>query len=211
MSINKKPIRSYKDIVHIMIDVETTGLSPQTGRIWQLGAVALIQHNEIATGNFAGTSIPIPSKYGFQRTINPSQLMSEPSTVEWQRKSNAANWTDALSINPEYGEAYLHNAVLPDFIAWVRGWKATEVKFWCQGTDFDFPFLEAAFKEAGLTPPWTYRQKYDLRTLRNLLAPSVKEPEGTVTQHNAFADALYQLERLDSILWYLGQTRGIKL
>lgn len=202
----------YVHALHIMVDVETTGLTPQEGEIWQLGAVALLQHTLKETGEALGTSL---ISEHFVYTINPSELLSNKDTVAWQKQYNQGNWEAACTLCTGYKD--LLQEGLPKFIDWLKSIRGAHtnptrnIRFWCQGTDFDFPFLEKAFKQAGVITPWGYRDKYDLRTLRNLLSASVKEKEGKITAHDALEDAKYQAERLAACLDYLGLTRGVAL
>ena len=198
--------------VHIMLDVETTGLTPETGAIWQLGAVAVIQRTEKGSGKPAGASIVRPDKYGFEYSVQPHTVgigRYNMDTVEWQCTNNATNWTEASKTGKTYTE-FLDSGLIK-FHQWL--WKMEQYSdfdeieaYWAQGADFDFSFLRSAYSEARLIPMWEYHQIRDLRTLRKVI--SLPEPEAT-NPHNALADATWQAERLADIFNYLTE-RGIQ-
>lgn len=197
--------------VHIMLDVETTGLTPETGAIWQLGAVAVIQHTEKDSGKPAGASLVRADKYGFEYTLNPwtvtSYLLNE-KTIVWQQCNNSVNWEAAEKSNNTY--QHFLSAGLLEFHQWL--WKMEQHStfgeieaYWAQGSDFDFGFLRSAYAEARLSPMWEYHQIRDLRTLRKVLPL----PELVKTNpHNALADATWQAESLAHIFNYLTE-KGI--
>lgn len=187
--------------VHIVLDVETTALTPAKGAIWQLGAVAVIQHSG------GGASVMLPDRHGFEYTVKPHTVGTgryDRDTVVWQFRENEVNWTEASKNGKNYSE--LLKEGLWRFGEWgysatQRGTDKDDYLIWTQGTDFDIPFLAATYEEADILPPWKYNQVRDLRTLRNLF-PSVPEPTNS-NPHNALADAYHQAQCLANIFNYL--------
>lgn len=174
-----------KETIHIMLDVETTGLNPYKHRIWQLGVAKYD---------------PIEGFEYTEWTINPSQFVEaghfELDTVDWQGKQNRANWEEAKTIDPVYGEAWLVERMATYIQRRLVPGIRTEL--WSKGS-FDFNFLHAAAERAdlGLLLPWGFRQENDLRTLCNVLNSAVPKFDGA---HRAGKDAWHQLEHLMNLL-----------
>lgn len=177
--------RPTKPTIHVMLDVETTGLDPKSHRIWQIGGVAS-----------KATTSPL------YVTCNPNQFLDaaayDPCTIQWQQDKNAENWTKALGITSLNTESDLIHSL----IEFVEGLKSPDHKlqFWSKGA-FDFQFLKAAADRAGVTLPWSFRQENDLRTLCNIFELPVLIPYGA---HDALQDAKHQLDHLINLLNIMG-------
>ena len=65
-----------------------------------------------------------------------------------------------------------------------------DVRVWGNGSDFDNVLLIAAFKAAGITLGWKFRNNRCFRTIKNLT--KVPEPVRAGTYHNALDDAKHQ-------------------
>lgn len=183
-----------KQIIEVMVDTETTDVKYTAG-VWQIGAVRTVLPEEIPD------DIPL----SFIRTLNPKGMMlrnptltSDKETINWQEQANSNNWAAALELTGDHlGRA------LCEFTDWLYAIKElaqfynAEVRFWCKGTNFDFPILENAYKSFKLPAPWHYWQLNDLRTLCNVLQSPVPSFVGA---HDALEDADHQLLHLNNLL-----------
>lgn len=74
-----------------------------------------------------------------------------------------------------------------------------EMELWAKGTDFDIPILLDALASYGINPPFPYRNKSDLRTLKKY-HPEVHIPFANQQEHNALEDAIFQANQAVWIL-----------
>lgn len=84
---------------------------------------------------------------------------------------------------------------------WLDWGKVDEV--WANGTDFDFPILDNAYRACGAgSTPWAYFKSRDYRTVRKMYPRELVndltiEPE---VEHDALSDALAQTYTLQALL-----------
>ncbi len=72
---------------------------------------------------------------------------------------------------------------------------------WANGTDFDIPMLKFRFESQKFTTPWKYNAVRDCRTVFKLFERSVNLDHLACTEkHNALADAVYQVQKLQCVL-----------
>jgi exodeoxyribonuclease VIII len=71
---------------------------------------------------------------------------------------------------------------------------------WSQGSDFDFPILETAFEKCGIETPWAFWEKRDARTITALFPERCKHIPKPPNAHDAAADVLYQVRRVQASL-----------
>jgi len=164
----------------IMVDIETLGTKPGC-IVLTIGAALFVPQ----TGEVKSTFY---EKISFKDSVLRG-LVVEPDTYTytwWQKQDEEAR-KEAFS-----GEKNLADVALA-FEQWVRSHKGVR-DFWCQGTDFDYPIWEAAFKRASIANfPVKFYQKRDTRTVYSVagLDPAMIKREGTY--HNALDDVLYQV------------------
>lgn len=167
-----------REQVHVMVDIETTGLNPADSGIWQIGACVVTD--------------PINQ---FEATLNPSLYIEqgryEEVTVQWQGKQNLVNWNHAMDLSSPANAQY---QLLRGFLSWIYEVKPDWI--WSKGS-FDFHHLHAGFKDCDLEAPWKYWQELDLRTICTFLNMPVPTVVGA---HNALTDAQAQAFHLDCIL-----------
>ena len=172
----------------IMVDIETLGTQPGCV-ILSIGAV---EFNDKGLGK------------EFYVQISPESctdwgLKIEPRTVMWWLEQNEAarkTLTDGKR-NPLEAALTALNAAFK--------WKDQPV--WCNGANFDFPILEAAYAALGWQAPWAYWSTNDYRTLKNIVPRDVYNASKGEAQikHNALADAMAQAETAIQLLSWVNR------
>lgn len=155
-----------------MIDIETLSLDTDAV-ILSIGAVAFDRN---IIGDTFERSINISSNLDHDRSI-------EGDTLEWWLQQDTEA-TDVLVGGKDLEPA------LVEFVTWYDEIGFDEV--WANSPSFDCTKLEHAFDSLGLETPWTYDEKRDYRTLRNLPLDVDPDVDFDGTEHNALDDALYQ-------------------
>lgn len=169
-----------------MVDIETYDTAV-TAKIVEIAAV-IVRLNEDGTlssedVNYWSIGIAADSQDNV-RTVSPETLL-------WWNKQGGIERHSSYMHSLQYG--------LFDFV----GWLASEVEFmetiqfWSKG-NFDFPILEHAMKQNGVSVPWKYWQLMDLRTAQALV-PSVI-PAVADIPHVAISDCFAQTKTLAEIL-----------
>lgn len=162
----------------IMVDIETLGTKPGC-IVLTVGAALFVPQ----TGEVKSTFY---ERIAFEDSVLRG-LVVEPDTYAWWQKQDEEARKEAFS-----GEKNLSEVALA-FEQWVRSHKGVQ-DFWCQGTDFDYPIWEAAFKRGSIANfPVKFYQKRDTRTVYSVAGfdPAMLTREGTY--HNALDDTLHQI------------------
>lgn len=158
-------------MVDIMVDLETWGTTPGS----DLRSIGAVVFNPEAGTLGAEFYINVTGGDGFG-------LTRDPSTVEWWSQQS----DEAQSVLEQ--DVYHIKAALARLADW---WDAQKgVRFWANGSHFDFVLLEAAFRAIGINPPWTYRAPRDCKTIWDAAGGIDLPFEGT--PHNALDDAKHQ-------------------
>lgn len=166
-------------MTHIMVDLETWGLTPGSD-IRSIGAVVFD---------------PVAGTLGDEFYVNVVSgntlgLTRDPDTEKWWLDQSASA-QDALAVKPVNIAVGL--ARFGDWLDWLPGGACApgpELRLWAHGSHFDEPILAAAYRAAKMTCPWHYRAPRDTRTIYEA-AGGVDLPfEGT--PHNALHDAKHQ-------------------
>lgn len=178
----------------IMIDIETLGTS-HNSVILSIGAV---EFNNRKLGQELYLEIDAEDcvAHGLQIDV---------TTVFWWFKQSEAARQSIL----ERGCLPLKTCLVTLIKAF--NWKDQEV--WCNGTSFDFPILENAFKACGLEAPWDFWMMRDFRTLKNIMPRTVQKAHAVVPvlAHHALEDAKAQALMTISLLDYLGGNSATKV
>lgn len=171
----------------IMVDLETLGPTPGSVVV-SIGAVA-----------FDPKSNALGSQ--FYAVINPASAQAAGLTIDgetvlwWMDKSDAAR--AALTNGPTFGL----RETLISFSTW---WQQHEgVRFWGHGANFDDPVLAAAYRAAGLKPPWRYSNSRCTRTVFDMAGSSGPDRAAGV-HHNALDDAIAQAVAVQAAYEKLG-------
>jgi len=170
----------------LMIDTETMGLPPD-GALLSIGAVFF----DMKTCTLGPT---------FYRAINLATAVRDggtitPGTVLWwlgqsQQARDAVRFggIDIRNAMAEFSEFITDNSTLKT------------VRPYGNGASFDLTIIDCAYKNAGLTRPWSPFKERCFRTIRNLYPQVEYNPDDKGTgAHNALADAVFQAQHLFKI------------
>lgn len=138
----------------LFLDIEALGLRAGAAVI-QIGAVTF----DPTTG------LTGPEEFHAYVQALPTDHI-DPETLDWHAKQGSYP-------HPAGVTAWLPSLALGDFRDWVQAREFGAV--WSWGSTYDFPLLEAAFRNhLGEPPPWNYWQAQCARTVWNLAFPGVK-------------------------------------
>jgi hypothetical protein len=154
---------------HIVIDLETLGLSPDS-IILSIGAVAT-----------NGEKFYMELDWREQQ----HHRKVDPITCMWWGQQDK-------DLCPIKGETLLYDA-LNDLSLWLPDDKES-FKIWCRGLNFDIAVLDHAYKEYHLPTPWKYNHVRDIRTALDIIQPqTLAEPK---RKHHALDDAIADMWNL---------------
>ena len=180
---------------HIMLDLETWGVSPYS-TIIMIGACVFdpyaTEANTIVTDRFEVAIDPV--------TCASQGLRIDAATMLWwmgpEREPARTIWLGTPKVSlPE---------ALDGFTDWLRPYSLDEagMRMWGNGSDFDNVLLAQAYEAVKRDAPWSFRHNRCFRTLRNML--TIEEGQYLGTAHTALADAENQAIRANQIVRKLG-------
>lgn len=166
------------DFTNICVDVETLSTRPDAV-IVAIGAVKFNFNND--------------KTETFKVNINPRDgkrlgLHISKDTLDWWRKQK-----------PEAINAWQHSQIdLEDALAQFSAFcgEANYIKFWSNGTHFDYPILESSYNAIGKVAPWRYWNVHELRTAYLLGGLDVNTEDRVGTYHDAVDDCLTEIKWL---------------
>ena len=166
----------------VMVDLETTGTSPERTAIIQIAAVKF----NLETGAVCATDM-------FNRCLNlPGWRYWAEDTRSWWMTSNRGVLE---TIFPRMEDPRI---VFEDFCKWA--YPAGSLRFWGKPTHFDFSFIQSYARDYGMPMPFHYRTANDLNSwLRGRYFPDPVpnlEVEFVGKQHDAIFDVLHQIKVL---------------
>lgn len=170
-----------------MVDIETLGNSP-TSAILSIGAIEFDpDSNAIGEGFY--TLIDIDSCLKNKLTVDGSTI------CWWMTQSDAAR-----EIFNKQSTALKLDSALIELKMFIERLSKSPI-MWCNGSNFDAPILDNAFRRVGVTPPWQYYNVRDYRTIckalpKNVLDTLKVNPD---VAHNAYHDAVAQAHTLQNI------------
>lgn len=168
----------------IMVDIETTGTSPDHGAIIQLAAVKfnLLERTVDATDLF-DRCLEIPAKRWWDEGTREFWMKQPRHIIQ----GIYSRMEDPLSVMTEFGE-------------WVGYSNPEPPRFWGKPTHFDYSFIASYFNQFGVLNPFHYRYARDMNSfISGLYAnPDVQkiEVEFQGDVHNAIFDVLHQIQTL---------------
>lgn len=171
---------------HIMVDLETTGTSPEHSAIVQLSAVRFnFETREIDMNMFD------------QCLLIPKNRFWEEDTRDWWATQ------DQKIIHSIWSRMRDPKTVMTEFAQWAqRDLDGETVKLWAKPSHFEYPFIESYFKAYDLPRLFHYRHVEDLNSwCRARGCPDLDgqlEFEGDA--HNAIHDVLHQIKTLFTLL-----------
>lgn len=149
-----------KNVINIVIDLETASRH-RNAAILSIGA-KVFWPNE-----FNSESVTI---FGNGEQVNfvinaasciTAGLHFEMETVKWwSERSDEAK--ASILATPMLLTSALES--LSAFFDAMRGKYKSDIRIWCQGTDFDIPILANAYRVCGLPIPWKHTDVRDART-----------------------------------------------
>lgn len=178
--------REPKQVVNVMIDLETLGLKPGCAII-AIGAVVF------------ASPIPTQRDTHFYSNISRSSNLSvglkiDQDTMEWwERQSQDAKDQSLYGMDDLKTTLLRFDLFLKQFAPVLY-----DVRVWGNAASFDLKILEEAYAICQLVRPWKYYNEMCFRTLKNLT--KVPEPTFIGTKHNAIADAEHQATWAEKIL-----------
>jgi DNA polymerase III epsilon subunit-like protein len=176
--------------MHLMLDLETLSTAGDAAII-QIGIVPF----EVSGEGMAGDGLNI--------NVDPDACMMaglrvDWSTVHWWMNQSA----EARATLPAPGAAPKLSDALRQVIDFCAPLGSRNLKVWSNGSAFDVPIIENAFRRCRLDPPWQYYNVLDVRTMK-MLSPDTPRREPEVA-HNALSDSIAQA------LWVQDMYRDIK-
>lgn len=169
---------------HIMVDIETLGLSPAT-TICSIGAVC-----------FTPSHIdPYLDAFYVECNVEQGRLINI-DTLKW--------WSKQSIPMPIHGTTNLRDALLTfhDWYLLQKSHADEKIEVWSNGTYFDISVLCDAFEQHRIVPPWGYNAVRDYRTMSKMF-PHIVRPPKHPEAHNALVDAKMQATHLSTILVHL--------
>lgn len=162
-----------------MVDIETTGLSPDHSAIIQITAIRFSLEPRTIDHGWFDQCLRIP----------PSRFWDQGTREFWIKHMPVFKAIQARMRDPR--------EVIREFYDWAGG-SQCQLHFWSKPLSFDFPIIQSYFREFELPMPFDFRKGRDLRTHIAAVAPQFDERsvpfEGDV--HNSLFDTLHQIKML---------------
>jgi exodeoxyribonuclease VIII len=176
---------------HIMLDLETWGVSPYS-TIIMIGAVEFdpyaAEQKDIIIDQFEVAILP-----------TNAGLRVDADTLMWWMDSDRDEARRVWLSKPKVS---LHVA-LDGFSDWLRTvGESKDLRIWGNGAGFDNVLLRQAYEVSTREIPWSFRHDRCFRTLRSML--TLEEGHYLGTAHTALADAENQAIRANQIVRKLG-------
>lgn len=185
----ESPVSDAKQrFTDVMVDLETTGVSPDENAVIQIAAV-----------KFNPITRDVDASSMFDRCLLiPTKRFWDEGTRSWwlQRKA---------TLEEIMGRMEDPATVTRDFMNWAQPKDGEEkLRFWSKPSHFDYMFLQSYAKQFSLNFPFDFRETQDQRSfLRGLYWPQPIPDPGIVmdgTAHNALFDVLHQIQ---VVMWHL--------
>ena len=182
-----------------MVDVETSGTSPDRTGIIQLSAVRFDYVNAEVDEDVFDRALLIP----------PHRFWDE-GTRAWWREQKRETLIGILD------RAEDPRTVITDFYHWVQKKAALhpgqEPVFWAKPTSFDYSFVQSYCRDYDFPMPFSFRAANDLNSfIRGLYAggevPNIPDPPGVSNAHNATWDCFAQIHRL---IWAYEDSKSLR-
>ena len=171
--------------VHIMLDLETMGTSPNAA-IVAIGAVAFDPLHERVGDRFA-------CQVDLASAVDTGGVIDASTVYWWLQQSDAARAALRGALVVPLRDA------LHQFAEWLQRQLATaahpcveELRVWGNGADFDCVILACSYRRCGMSVPWGPFGARCYRTLKSLV-PEIKLVR-VGTHHNALIDAVQQAD-----------------
>lgn len=166
----------------VMVDIETTGTSPDEAAILQIAAVRF---------NLEEKTIDTSDMFNRCLAMAPKRYWDE-STRQWWGKQNREVLQSIIARGEEPA------VVVKDFSQWASAKKGGgKLHFWAKPTSFDFTFCASYFRQFNVLNPFHFRDAVDLNSYLRGLGRSNVIPEIPLDfqgdAHDAIFDVLNQI------------------
>lgn len=168
-----------ENFTNFMIDIETLSLNP-SGVILSVGICAFSPEG-IARDKFY-------MNLNVQEQLDAGRVVDAGTISFWLKQNDEARsafLSKRTYTSPEFLEA------INEYI--TRFCTVSEAVVWCNGANFDFPFLEDYARTFKGCMPWVY---YNTRCFRTFAAMTkckkLSDPQTDKAHHNAVDDAIWQ-------------------
>lgn len=167
-----------------MVDIETTGLSPDYSAIIQIAAVRFNLEEQTIDNDVFDRCLTLPNKRFW-----------DEETRHWWSQQKRSVLADIYSRMEE------PEVVINAFSEWGRAkQKNHPLRFWAKPISFDYAFVSSYFRDYRVYNPFNFREAIDLRSYVRGLGRSGEMPELNVEfkgdAHNALVDTLNQINFL---------------
>lgn len=176
----------------LMVDIETTGLRPDRHAVIQIAAVPFQLQSQKVGDTYFDMCLKMPNARGWQET-----------TKDWWYGKNGHVLVGIMGRgqDPKY--------VMESLAGFVKAMKGP-VNFWCKRS-FDWQFIESYFHDMEVTNPLKYQNVHEMWSyLKGASHPQpvpkvevVVQKAGEFDAHNAYYDALWQVQCLFNTLNHL--------
>jgi hypothetical protein len=175
----------------LMLDLETLDTSP-SAVVLSIGAVIWESIVYPDSGPQYHIADRFYRKLALQSQFDKKRTVSESTLLWWQQQDSVAQQEAFDPVRRPVLE------VLTDLDAFTRGYDPAINHFWASPVSFDFGITEDLMKMYDWIPPWTYRQKYDVRTVVNEANYSAKDHQSNITgvAHTPVYDCEWQIDLL---------------
>lgn len=171
---------NYPDI---MVDLETTGTSPDENAIIQIAAVRFNLREGTVSPHVFDQALLLP----------PTRYWDEDTRRWWSNKKEV--------FQSIYARARPPRMVVDAFAKWVREGVSDPV-FWAKPISFDYPFMQSYFREFEVSNPFHFRMAENMNTfIRARHFPDrppayEKEIPFDGDEHNGIDDCFHQIKVL---------------
>lgn len=181
----------------LMFDLETMDTTPKA-IVLSIGAVVwkTLRHDDKLIWAPVNRFMRV---LNIQEQVDRGRTLSQSTILWWQQQDPTARAEAFAPVRQPVRN------VLTDFNAFVAKFQDNDKvypggmnAFWASPATFDFPIWDDLTEMFGELPPWTYRQKYDVRTVVREASYSAKghKYEGVGIPHTPVYDCERQIDLL---------------
>ena len=163
-------------MLNCMIDVETTGTSPDHAGVIQISAIKFNLTDKSVDNEFFDRCMWLP----------PGRFWEEDTRAFWSKHPRVLNEIIGRQEEP--------HQVMKDLVAWV-GYNGA--RLWAKPTTFEFPLLSSYFKQFDIQNPFHYRYCTDVQSYIFGRGQDIDDVSKAIPfegdAHNALHDVLHQI------------------
>jgi len=177
-----------------MVDLETTGVTPDRSGILQIAAVKFNLNDRTVSPDFFNASLDLPAHRHW-----------DMDTLAWWKKDKKAVLQDIMASAKPWRDVIL------EFNNWL--YVTPNLKFWSKPTHFDYMFLASYFRDNNMLNPFHYNNCNDMKSfLEGIHYPNPVpkiEVETVGAAHNALNDCFWQLKTVFAHLDYIAEKNNV--